>query len=415
MAATTRDEAERYALDDGVAVGFSRARLHPARDRRLDRTLRAWVFEEPRTSADRQRLRQLARDASRLTDGAYLRVVDVLDEDVRLVVLIENRPPPSQRAPHGGETELVERVRELASALRDAARLGLEPRRLPTRALLDGPLRLDPIDAFLEGATRSSLHSVLAGPLAEASTALRLAGSRPLAALARAWAQSPAHANVEGMSALLVQLEQAAGGAAHADLAWLQAGDEADAVFSSTDPTLRFELPPAAVASATRDGDDEARVEYAPPPSAARGPRSRVDSHRVLLGAIALGASVLVLGGLSAMALSARTAAPSSSTTPVASQPGPSQPIPGQVLVVVRAQEESFVRATVDGTVLFDGTMRSGETKSWQGRQRIQIYTNKGRSMNIAINGEDLGPYSPAMGHPDWNQIDFGFGPDWRP
>jgi hypothetical protein len=143
--------------------------------------------------------------------------------------------------------------------------------------------------------------------------------------------------------------------------------------------------------------------------------RARRRTSGVLLGGVTLGVAVLVLGGLSALALMQQEPPPPPAATAVASTPGPAQPVPGQVLVVLRAQEESFVRATVDGTVLFDGTMRAGESKSWQGRQRVQVYTNKGRSMLITINGNELGAYSPAMGHPDWNQIDFGFGPDWRP
>ncbi|MFN8637872.1 MAG: DUF4115 domain-containing protein [Dehalococcoidia bacterium] len=409
MAAPTRDEADRYALSRGGTVPFSRARLFEAQDRRLGRPLRAWVLDEPPASEGRHRLHELARDASRLTDSAYLRVVDALDEPERLVVLVDAPAEGASRAQAEGESALVDRVRALASALREASRWGLELRRLPPRALLDGALQLDPIEVFLGDGPPPSPRAIITRALTEASTALDLADAHPLAALARAWSEPSRATGIERLSDLPGQLERATGGVAPVDHAWLRAGDDAGTAFSSTDPTLRLDLPPSPLPS-----DDERHVDVRPRLVVRRRP-SRIDAHRVLLGAIALGVSVLVLGGLSVMVLGQRAAAPPSAGTPVASEQGPPQPLAGQVLVIVRAQEESFVRATVDGTVLFDGTMRSGETKSWQGRQRVQVYTNKGRSMNITINGTDLGPYSPAMGHPDWNQIDFGFGPDWRP
>ena len=48
-------------------------------------------------------------------------------------------------------------------------------------------------------------------------------------------------------------------------------------------------------------------------------------------------------------------------------------------------------------------------TVTWDGKQRIDVWTDKGKTVEIAVNGKDLGAYSPAMGHPDWNRIDFSF------
>ena len=41
------------------------------------------------------------------------------------------------------------------------------------------------------------------------------------------------------------------------------------------------------------------------------------------------------------------------------------------------------------------------------------MWTDKGKTLVLAVNGRDLGPYSPAMNHPDWNRIDFSFWPGW--
>jgi len=88
-------------------------------------------------------------------------------------------------------------------------------------------------------------------------------------------------------------------------------------------------------------------------------------------------------------------------------------PASGQVTVGLAATEDSAIRVTVDGVVQFDGKLSAGERQSWTGSARIQVWTDKGKTLELSVNGNDLGPYSPAMGHPDWNRIDFGFWPGW--
>ncbi len=99
---------------------------------------------------------------------------------------------------------------------------------------------------------------------------------------------------------------------------------------------------------------------------------------------------------------------------PVAAAPG-AHMTGGQDLPTVglAAQEDSLVRVTVDGVVQFDGTLKARQRQAWDGAQRIQVWTDKGKTVLIAINGDNLGPYSPSMGKPDWNRIDFGFAPGW--
>jgi hypothetical protein len=88
-------------------------------------------------------------------------------------------------------------------------------------------------------------------------------------------------------------------------------------------------------------------------------------------------------------------------------------PASGQVTVGLAATTDAQLRVTVDGTVQFQGTLAAGERQAWDGRQRIQVWTDSGRTLLLAVNGQNLGPYSAAMGHPDWNRIDFGFWPGW--
>jgi hypothetical protein len=88
-------------------------------------------------------------------------------------------------------------------------------------------------------------------------------------------------------------------------------------------------------------------------------------------------------------------------------------PVPGQVTVGLGATTEAQLRVTVDGTVEFEGTLAAGEWQTWNGSQRIQVWTDSGRTLQLAVNGYSLGDYSTAMGHSDWNRIEFGFWPGW--
>lgn len=148
-----------------------------------------------------------------------------------------------------------------------------------------------------------------------------------------------------------------------------------------------------------------------PPPAASR---------RVPLGVAipsAAAVALLVLGG-AAIFLGddppgEAATAPPASTEEAAFAPPTATPAPGRVTVGLAAQEDAQVRVTVDGTVQFDGTLRAGQRQSWEGGQRIQVWTDSGKTLLLSVNGEDLGPYSPAMGHADWNRIDYGFWPGW--
>jgi len=159
------------------------------------------------------------------------------------------------------------------------------------------------------------------------------------------------------------------------------------------------------------------------PVTAERRPRTRPVRPQRRRVPLALGipvgaaAAVIVLGGaLALMNLGPEERTPGGVAAAPANEPfGPPavKPVPGRVTVGLAAQEDSLVRVTVDGVVQFDGTLRARQRQAWDGAQRVQVWTDKGKTVLIAINGEDLGPYSPAMRHPDWNRIDFGFIPGW--
>lgn len=147
-----------------------------------------------------------------------------------------------------------------------------------------------------------------------------------------------------------------------------------------------------------------------PPPPVSR----RIPLNVAIPSAAAV--ALVVLGGVALFAGQdppADTATTPPASTTEAFAPPAVPPAAGRVTVGLAAPEAAQVRVTVDGTVQFDGTLRAGQTQEWEGAERIQVWTDSGKTLLLAVNGMDLGPYSPAMGHADWNRIDFGFWPGW--
>lgn len=168
-------------------------------------------------------------------------------------------------------------------------------------------------------------------------------------------------------------------------------------------------------------------VDDAPPPLPQSpdwetpGPVESAEQRRSLrmrmLVPVAAGLLLATLGGVALLTAGDLPGAPGNAAGNPRDpfRPPVVQPAPGEVTVGLAAVEDASLRVTVDGVVQFEGVLGSGQKQSWQGSERIQVWTDNGRLVHISINGQDLGPYSPAMGHPDWNRIDYGFWPGWVP
>lgn len=129
--------------------------------------------------------------------------------------------------------------------------------------------------------------------------------------------------------------------------------------------------------------------------------------------AVGLGTGAFIYaGGLPGEAPSVRVQE-NPEATPDPFQPPTVPPGPGEVTVGLAATEDANVRVTVDGVVQFDGVLPRGEQQLWDEAEHIQVWTDSGKTLQLAVNGVDLGAYSPAMGHPDWNRIDYAFWPGW--
>jgi cytoskeletal protein RodZ len=62
-----------------------------------------------------------------------------------------------------------------------------------------------------------------------------------------------------------------------------------------------------------------------------------------------------------------------------------------EVLVEIRGLDYSWLRVTVDDKKVFEGFLKSGESYSWKGKERITIRTGNAGGISIRVNGRDLG------------------------
>jgi cytoskeleton protein RodZ len=64
----------------------------------------------------------------------------------------------------------------------------------------------------------------------------------------------------------------------------------------------------------------------------------------------------------------------------------------GAVQVVVVANEQAWVRVTVDGKVMFEGRVNAGSAYPYDGNTQIEVLTGNGRAITILYNQNNLGP-----------------------
>jgi hypothetical protein len=116
------------------------------------------------------------------------------------------------------------------------------------------------------------------------------------------------------------------------------------------------------------------------------------------------------------------TPPPPTATATAATTPAPSATVVASALAArsgatlsATARRSLQVRVSVDGAVVFNGTLAAGESGSWRGGSRIQVWTNDATNLMVTVNGYDLGPLSAAVGHPTWNTVDWSWPADWKP
>lgn len=85
----------------------------------------------------------------------------------------------------------------------------------------------------------------------------------------------------------------------------------------------------------------------------------------------------------------ANTIIPAAGETLVLTMPAAGQ---GPVQVVVIAQNQAWVRVTIDGKVQFEGRVTAGTAYPFDGNTQIEILTGNGRAISILYNQNNLGP-----------------------
>ncbi len=413
MTASGTVAGQRYLLQEpngreGAAerwVGF---------DERLNRAVTVWLVERDESHPDRIALLALARSIARAPQPAFLAVLDIVPERDRLSIVLELPDAPEGLAIDAlrlPAPAAVRTVLDLAQSLHAAEVAGLELRRLPqayVHAEAQGELRADPIALFLPtDRDRPPSAAPLVGVLDQIiddDAPLRISDfdraiDDDVRALIDRWDRHDGD-----LTELIEDLR---------DIAGVPSGTPMPAPVSARAYPEEIEI--------------TAELEVWPPPSTP-GRRRVADGERQVPWHVAVPVAAAVLALL--LGITGLVIATQAGFNPGSLAPGTdsnsgvpiSTPATGRVTVGVQAQEETNVRVTIDGVVQFNGTLSSGDRRLWEGTERIQVWTDRGQTLLLSVNGHDLGPYSPAMGAiqgdaeiAGWNRIDFGFWPGWAP
>jgi len=84
-----------------------------------------------------------------------------------------------------------------------------------------------------------------------------------------------------------------------------------------------------------------------------------------------------------------RTAIPAAGETLVLTLPAAGH---GPVQVIVVAQDQAWVRVTVDGKIQFEGRITAGTAYPYDGNTQIEVLTGNGSAISILYNQNNLGP-----------------------
>jgi transcriptional regulator with XRE-family HTH domain len=91
---------------------------------------------------------------------------------------------------------------------------------------------------------------------------------------------------------------------------------------------------------------------------------------------------------------------PTATPEPVTPEPTPTRlptptatptPIP-EVRVQVRITERAWLRVTVDGSVVFEGELSAGDSRTWIGRDTVAILSGNAGGTDVTVDGAPRGP-----------------------
>jgi hypothetical protein len=446
----TQLTSDRYSLTRPLGAG-----RYFGRDQRLERDVLLWVFA-PEDDVERAAVTDLASTFARLTHPVFLQTLDLVGDQDRVAVVLEAPMDGEETSEHplaGGLPALVAATLTLriGTALEEAAQLGLAAEELPlTYVHVSGAdeVRLDPVGLLRETVEESSsglvplLTEFLASFLPDVDGAHPARsrfdpGADAALSLVGRWRERVSRDEadeLDDVAAFLDELRLIARPPADFYV-------EDDAGFKRSADNDSIVLPPAV------NPDEEETVPLQLPaatpargaavPRRAGGPTrpargyetATIPRHRgrqamspvswlltvVGFGLIATLGVVLVVVGLQLRDDNSPAGAVVDGAQTATASPTPAPA--NRATLTVAAQQDAQVRVTVDGapTPAFAGVLKAGESRSWEGGSRVQLWTNNGKNLTVTVNGFPLGALSPAVGHPDWNTVDWGWNAGWRP
>jgi hypothetical protein len=443
---TTSLTSPRYSI-----IGPASGGRALGRDLRLERDVLLWVFSSP-DPAERERIEALASVFARLTHPVFLQILDLVEDRQRVAIVLEAPAGGEQTAEHplaGGLPALVAATLTLriGAALEEAARLGLAVRELPlTYVHVSGAdeVRLDPVglldetdDAYagLVPLLTEFLASFLpAGGRAGAVRARFDPGADAAASFVGRWRERAARAaaeTVDDMDAFLNELRLIAQPPmdfyVEEDAGFKRAGGSGITVAPAVPPdeevTVPLSLPqapPPRGPAPPRRGRSPRQAyeydEYEPTTPVPRRQRASSGSRApAIVGVLLIAALGIALVAIGLRMRNDESGAGAVVNPPPAASASPTPAPADRATLTVAAQQDARVRISVDGAVAFTGVLRAGESRSWEGGNRVQVWTDNGKHIEVTVNGFALGPLSAAVGHPDWNTVDWGWPAGWRP
>lgn len=87
------------------------------------------------------------------------------------------------------------------------------------------------------------------------------------------------------------------------------------------------------------------------------------------------------------------TVPPSPTLTP---RPTATPEIVAQIALDLRTTQRAWVRITIDGAVIEEGSLEAGVTRSWEATSVITVRTGNAGGISLTLNGADLGPMGPV-------------------
>jgi transcriptional regulator with XRE-family HTH domain len=83
-----------------------------------------------------------------------------------------------------------------------------------------------------------------------------------------------------------------------------------------------------------------------------------------------------------------------SSAQAASAQPPPPAPA-GRLLIELGATDDTWVRVTSDEKIVYSGTLRPGQTKTFQGMDAVSVLTGNAGGLVASFNGRSIGPVGP--------------------